>query len=444
MGTTAIESTGRRREEVVRGKPFTDAANRRTAMLFGVTSPAVGVLLKPATHVPSFSPNAIASDRESRGFRWEADMTALVADQVHRLMPRGGAHLVVGEVPAAQGIADIVAVRFDIKALRTRLDSGIGPVTSPLRVKVLHALREDRSVRISTLAAHVGTNASALTRSTLKPLAELGLVELRKGTVRSTGAWRPVAAHLTAVELKLSKWRDALRQADNFAVSADRAWVVLDASRSAGAVRESTLIGTFGVGLAVIESTGQLQVVVPPRGRRPERWLRALMAEQVWAAAEGEVATAFAGVRLHESTPAVEMPRLDARGEKRRETVAESDGRVEAVGDESATVSDGHSSQRRSLFGRVANLVTFGEREVMRSAHLSAIGTGARLVSSLVHELLVEAPRHVAEELGLEVWEGSLLGRRHRRGEPIDPRPRGHAAAESPSAPAHGEPTEPA
>ncbi|ORW05847.1 hypothetical protein [Mycobacterium kyorinense] len=154
-------------------------------------------------------------------------MAALVADQVHRLMPRGGAHLVVGEVPAAQGIADIVAVRFDTDALRTRLSSGIGPVTSPLRVRVLHVLREDRYVRSATLAAYVGTNASALTRSTLKPLAELGLVELQKGLVRSTGAWRPVAAHLTAVELKLSKWRDALRQADNFAISADRSWMVL-------------------------------------------------------------------------------------------------------------------------------------------------------------------------------------------------------------------------
>ena len=212
-------------------------------------------------------------------------MTALVAGQVHRLMPRGGAHLVVGEVPAAQGIADIVAVRFDTEAVRRRLDCAIGPVTSPLRVRVLHVLREDRAMRTSTLAASLGTNASALTRSTLRPLAGLGLVELSAGMVRSTGVWRPVAAHITAVELKLSKWRDALHQADNFAISADRAWLVLDASRSAAAVRERAFIRTFGVGLAVIDSTGELRVVVPPRGRRPERWLRALMAEQAWAAA---------------------------------------------------------------------------------------------------------------------------------------------------------------
>lgn len=438
--TTTVKSAP---EEVVHQTPPGDALTRAAQILLGVTDPASGTRLGPSGPLPSLSPSAISSDQDHSGFRWEAEMTALVASQVHRLMPRGGAHLVVAEVPAAQGIADIVAVRFDTKALQRRLDSGIGPVTSPLRVQVLHALREDRSVRTSTLAAHFGSNASALTRSTLKPLAELGLVELRTDMVRATGVWRPVAAHLTAVELKLSKWRDALRQADNFAVSADRSWLVLDASRSAGAVRESALIGTFGVGLAVVEPTGDLRIVMPPRGRRPERWLRALMAEQAWARAEGAVAAAFAGPSLHEATPAVEMTCQNTHSENGREAVPEGDGGVEPVGNESATVSDGHSGQRRSLLGRVTDLVAFGEREIVRIAHLGAFGAGARLVSGLIHELLVDAPRDAAEELRLEVREGRLLGASHRRREPVGPRRRGHASAESPGAPTHGEPSEP-
>jgi len=413
-------------------------------MLLGVTSDVPGSLLEPARQLTSSSPSATVDERERDGFRWETEMTALVAGQVHRLMPRGGAHLVVGEVPAAQGIADIVAVRFDTEAVCRRLDTAIGPVTSPLRVRVLHLLREDRAVRTSTLAARLGTNASALTRSTLGPLAGLGLVELTVDMVRSTGAWRPVAAHLTAVELKLSKWRGALRQADNFATSADRAWVVLDASRSAAAVRESAFIAAFGVGLAVVEPTGELRVVAPPRGRRPERWLRVLMAEQAWSTAEREVAAAFGGAPLQEPAPAVEMPRLDARSDGRRETVAERDGRIETVRDELAALSDGHGGQRGSLLGRVAELVALREREVVRSAHLRAVGAGARLVAGLVHEVLVDAPRHIAQELRLEVREGSLLRRGHRRREPVHPGAGRHTAAEAPSAPAHGEPAEPA
>lgn len=218
-------------------------------------------------------------------------MTTLVAQQVGRLLPRTTAtHLVVGEVPAAQGIADMVAVRYDPAAVRHRLDSGVGPLCSPLRVRVLDLLREDRGIRAGTLARKVGSNTRALLRSTLGPLADLGAAEVSNGMVRSTGAWVPVGTHLTAVELKLSKWRDALRQADNFSLSADRSWVVLDGARAASAVAAAEQFRAFGLGLAVLDAAGRVRVAVRPRGRRPERWLRALMAERAWAAAEAEVA----------------------------------------------------------------------------------------------------------------------------------------------------------
>jgi hypothetical protein len=91
---------------------------------------------------------------------------------------------------------------------------------------------------------------------------------------------------LTAVELKLSKWRGALRQADNFAQSADRSWVVLDHARSRPAIASAEQFRHAGIGLAVLQRDGALRVVVRPVRRAPERWLRALMAERAWEAAE--------------------------------------------------------------------------------------------------------------------------------------------------------------
>lgn len=233
-------------------------------------------------------------------------MTALVAGDVGRLLPRSpDPHLVVGEVPAAQGIADIVVVRFDTAAVRRRLNSGIGPLCSPLRVRTLDLLRVDRGIRVSTLARKLGSNPRALMRSTLGPLSELGAIDITDGTVRATGGWCPVGAHLTAVELKLSKWRGALRQADNFSLSADRAWVVLDAACGGAGVAATEHFRALGVGLALLDPDGRLRVVVRPHGRRPERWLHALMAERAWAAAEAEVA-AIAAPPLQEVAPAVE------------------------------------------------------------------------------------------------------------------------------------------
>lgn len=218
-------------------------------------------------------------------------MTSLVASQVGRLMPRSEiSHLVVPEVPAAVGIADLVAVRFDHSALKHRLASDVGPLCSPLRIRVLDLLRCDRSMRIGTLAHKVGSTPGALSRSTLRPLQELGVVELTGDAARATGRWRPVVAHVTAVELKLSKWRDALKQADNFALSADRSWVVLDQARARPAVAAVGYFRQFGVGLAVLGTDGSLRVVTPPTARRRHRWLRALIAERAWAVAETEAA----------------------------------------------------------------------------------------------------------------------------------------------------------
>jgi type IV secretory pathway TrbD component len=104
-----------------------------------------------------------------------------------------------------------------------------------------------------------------------------------------------VDAHITAVELKLGNWRKALRQADNLAFGADRSWVVLDESRAAIAVAAADQFRAFGVGLAIVGPDTGLQIVARPAGRRPERWLRALVAESAWSLAESEVAASAAG-----------------------------------------------------------------------------------------------------------------------------------------------------
>jgi hypothetical protein len=218
-------------------------------------------------------------------------MTSLVAGQIGRLMPRSEiSHFVVPEVPAAVGVADLVAVRFDHSALTHRLASDVGPLCSPLRIRVLDLLRCDRPMRIGTLARKVGSTSRALSRSTLRPLQELGIVELTDDAAQATGRWRSVAAHVTAVELKLSKWRDALKQADNFALGADRSWVVLDQARARPALAAVGYFQQFGIGLAVLGTDGSLRVVTHPAARRRHRWLRALIAERAWAVAETEVA----------------------------------------------------------------------------------------------------------------------------------------------------------
>jgi hypothetical protein len=210
-------------------------------------------------------------------------MTEVVEASVSELVPaRSPASFVLREVQAAVGLVDLVAVSFNDDSLSSRICSGLEPITQPLRIQVLDALGA-RALRLETLARRLGRNPKALVRSTLGPLAELGAVEMESGKVAATGTWRSVAARLTAVELKLSKWRSAVRQADNASLSADAAWVVLDDVRAAGAVAAVAVFVEYGLGLATVDSAGELRVICRPRGRRTVRWLHAWMGELAWA-----------------------------------------------------------------------------------------------------------------------------------------------------------------
>jgi hypothetical protein len=234
--------------------------------------------------------------RVSQPFRFESDMADPVEALVRRLTPgqQPPAH-VLREMPAGQGVVDLLAVDFNDDVLLRRVRAGLGPIEFPLRIEVLSHLRADRFSSLDRLARLVGSNPPALTRSTLRPLADLGAIELERTRARATGIWIPVAKRLTAVELKLSKWRSAARQADNAAWAADRSWVVLDARKAGAALRNHDYFLEFGIGLAVVDSDGVLRVVERPRRSRCIPWLRAWLGELAWArvVASADAASAF-------------------------------------------------------------------------------------------------------------------------------------------------------
>lgn len=220
----------------------------------------------------------------SSPFRFESEMVDPVEALVARLMPgRARPAYVLREMPAGQGVVDLLAVDFDDEVLSRRVRAGLGPIELPLRIEVLSHLRQDRFLSLERLARRVSSNPRALRRSTLRPLAELGAIELEPKKARATGSWIPVTKRMTAIELKLSKWRHAARQADNAARAVDASWVVLDARRAGAAIRNREYFTEFGIGLAALDSSGVLRVVQRPRRSRCVPWLRAWLGELAWA-----------------------------------------------------------------------------------------------------------------------------------------------------------------
>ena len=232
--------------------------------------------------MPVSTPCALAES-----FRWESEMTPVVEACVERFSPSAEGHdAVLAEIPAAVGVVDLLVVKFDQDAIASRAARGIGPICSTRKIQVLDAVGSKRWRLVDTIAHALGSTSVALTRSTLDPLTGMGLIEMDEGRIRSTGLWLPAATHVTAIELKRDKWRSALRQADNFALSSDRTWVVLDQAKAGRAQRHLDRFRSVGIGLAAVDPRGGVTVISRPSGsRRPAvRWLRSLMAERAWAA----------------------------------------------------------------------------------------------------------------------------------------------------------------
>jgi hypothetical protein len=210
-------------------------------------------------------------------------MTQLVEAAIFRLSRRSHPAIVLREVQTTAGVIDLLAVSFVDTTLATRTASGAAPVTHPRQVQALDAIPLGRPLRVDTVARRLRTSAEALQRSVLPPLISQGFLDLSHNRVRATGCWRPVGLELIAVELKLSKWKAAVRQADNAAWNVDGSWVVLDKAAGAAAANASAYFQAFGVGLAFLSGGGDLTVRLRPRSRRPVRWVRSWLAEVAWS-----------------------------------------------------------------------------------------------------------------------------------------------------------------
>lgn len=67
---------------------------------------------------------------------------------------------------------------------------------------------------------------------------------------------------LVAVELKMSDWREALRQAIAYQLAADRAWIAMPLGRAWPAYRQRWRLEADGIGLLVVDDRGAVRAPV--------------------------------------------------------------------------------------------------------------------------------------------------------------------------------------
>lgn len=132
-------------------------------------------------------------------------------------------------------------------------------------------LRKRPRLQPRTIARRVYQRAHRV-EDLLQDLERSGAVRrLPTGAVQLSQGLASVRAEVVAVEAKLTRWRDALGQASNYAQFADQAIVAMP---SGGIPEDPTALKAFrsaGVGLCGIEPDGRIDWVCRPRAQTPTR-----------------------------------------------------------------------------------------------------------------------------------------------------------------------------
>lgn len=184
---------------------------------------------------------------------------------------------VVTELKCAQGRPDIVAVRA--RSGRTSDDRFLNSPT-PLtfgKATVLTLLKP-RALRTETYLQRITRLDSQALRRILRELEEAGLAR-RAGEQRWVAAKAVPKPELWAFELKVSDWRRALFQAQQYAAFADSVSVVMAADRVHRAKVAQGWFEKLGIGLLALDSaTGKLQILTRARRRPPSSVVHRLVA----------------------------------------------------------------------------------------------------------------------------------------------------------------------
>jgi hypothetical protein len=215
-------------------------------------------------------------------------MVPLVADSLSGLVgERCGSSepFVVTEVPAAEGVPDLVAVVWDQEAVDNRMAANLTPVEDLTSVRVLIAASSGID-SIRGLAAKSGVTASHLRRNILPVLFESRWMQPAEaqGKIKICSKYRCVAELLVTVEAKKANWNRALKQAMRHASGADYAYVALDEARATAAKSFASEFSALGVGLLTAHAgSGLVQAVTHPIKQWVDEAARAVLAERIWA-----------------------------------------------------------------------------------------------------------------------------------------------------------------
>lgn len=220
-------------------------------------------------------------------FTVEADLTGSAA----RWMRNRGMN-VRAEFVTPWGICDLVGLSFNRKQvaerLRLRQTRAVGSITRVLLMLEVPDAKTGKSTTLNALVRRFAASipADVVSAETERLIADRFVVSVSRGRLQRLNGWMPLQKRFVAVELKMTRIQEAMRQAMNNMEFASESYVGVPfdvARRVATTTDRWSRFFDAGVGLLGVMPRG-CKVLVParPSPGRTDEAIRIYCVEKFW------------------------------------------------------------------------------------------------------------------------------------------------------------------
>lgn len=214
-------------------------------------------------------------------FRWESELSESFQECARPSLwsrRKGGTWTLVRESACSEGRADLVWGRFEESPSLGELRRHAGLLQNLTSSRILAVLYRDVGLPAEDLLRRIGVSRPVL-QKWLRALVEAGLIEKNAGDFYSPNASRKMPkVEICSFELKLKNWQRALYQATRYRSFSQRVFVVMPPCPAGLAYKNKHLFERANVGLVSHDTSGQSQILVRPKARRPYATYRTIMA----------------------------------------------------------------------------------------------------------------------------------------------------------------------
>lgn len=173
---------------------------------------------------------------------------------------------VILEFEAGHGIADIVI--YGIEELGEESASAFAKIP-PRYAAILGRGLLPKKFSAQYFSEKTGTVLSASARVLNQLVKQGALKRLEDGDYENPGSCVSPIGPIVAIEAKLRDWRSAVRQAYRYREFSNQSWVLMDTARISPALDQLPLFVRSGIGLASMNTSGQLFIHHEPPVTEP-------------------------------------------------------------------------------------------------------------------------------------------------------------------------------